>query len=122
MASPGKASEEPVSESLVSISTGKMLETRGDSLLSGGICFIYDLLISVFENIISISAEYVNKGICRIVDASVTTSRGEIFWNFFLAGNILSVLAHLNGERLRISILLDFCMKFRYNIFAIPRD
>ena len=39
------------------------------------------------------------QGICRIVDASVTISRGEIFWNFFLVRNILSAFGHLNGER-----------------------
>jgi len=31
----------------------------------------------------------------------VTTSRGEIFWNFFLVRNILSAIGHLNGERVR---------------------
>lgn len=100
-----------------------MLETRGDSLLSGGICFIYDLLISVFESIISISAEYVNKGICRIVDASVTTSRGEIFWNFFLAGNILSAIGHLNGERVgELLFYLIFAKGLNIIYFAVLHD
>jgi len=48
------------------------------------------------------------EGNCRTVDASVATSRGEIFWNFFLVGNILSAFGHLNIERLTNFILLDF--------------
>jgi len=61
---------------------------------------IYHVLISTFQDYIYFCG-IGQQGNCEIVDAMVTASLGEIFWNFFLVANILSVSAHLNGKRLK---------------------
>ena len=60
----------------------------------------FDLLSSALQHYIYFCRTS-QQGNCGIVDASVTTTRGEIFWNFFLVGNILSAIGHLNGEGVR---------------------